>query len=136
VAIGAVETINFGAVQYGTPTPTPTATVFADLTIDGYITEQSWLNSVGSPVADALVSASACGSPAVETTTAEDGYYSLTLPGHHVAGCENVTMSVDAPGYGPWAGEYRVVDLLVDPRVDVLLTRSPGLWLWLPLVMK
>ena len=119
-----------------TATPTATATEPADLALEGYVTGSNPLHAMGATVSGVDVSASACGAPAVETTTAEDGYYSLTLPASDLTGCDTVTMEVRAIGYAPWTGDYPVEYLRLNPTVDLTIPRSAGLWNWLPLVVK
>ena len=108
----------------------------ADLTIDGYVTENTMFQSMGSPVAGAEIWASACGASLIQTTTASDGYYSLTVPGGDLVECDWVSLDVLAPGYAPWMADYPTDALIANPRVDVTLSRAAGLWNWLPLVMK
>ena len=105
-----------------TATPTATATEPADLVLEGYVTGSNPLHAMDATVSSANVSASACGAPAVETTTAEDGYYSLTLPGSDLTGCDTVTMEVRAVGYAPWTGDYPVEYLRLNPTVDLTIS--------------
>jgi len=117
-------------------TSTPTATTPADLLIDGYVTVNTQFHTMGCPVAGVEVSVRACGAPAVTTTTAGDGYYSLALPGSDLIGCDAVTMEVIANSYMPWMETLPVEDLASNPHVNVALRRATGMWSWLPLVVK
>ena len=103
-----------------------------DLIIDGYVTDDATL----SPVAGANVFAVACDASAIQTMTAEDGYYSLTLPGWDVIDCDTIAMDVWGMGYAPWKRDYMTDQLFGNPRVDVSVSPAAGLWNWLPLVMK
>ena len=109
IVVGAVETINFGAVIIGdrdahtnrdragqSRLSTATSRTSTHAPIDG---------QPGKP-GRSFRPAPAARRPVETTHGASDGYYSLTLPGSDLIGCDTVTLEVRAIGYAPWSGDY------------------------------